>query len=189
MKIILGSASKGRKSVLESMGYEFEVMVADIDEKAIRFNDPKKLTLALARAKADVLQRKIHEPALLITSDQVVVWNGQIREKPESEEQAREYLRGYSQHPAEVVTTVVVTNTATGKRKEGVDVVRVSFAPIPEEVIEKFIKEGDPFSHAGGFTIRSPILQEYIDRVDGTEDSVTGLPKELTERLIHKAKE
>lgn len=54
MKIILGSQSRSRRKVLEKLGYEFEVMPADIDEKAIRFDDPTKLTLVLARAKADV---------------------------------------------------------------------------------------------------------------------------------------
>ena len=73
MKIILGSQSKGRRHVLESMGYEFGVMSSNIDEKAIRFNDPQKLTIALAHAKADALLPRIQEPALLITSDQVVL--------------------------------------------------------------------------------------------------------------------
>ena len=36
MKIILGSGSKWRKIILEKAGYDFEVMTADIDEKAIR---------------------------------------------------------------------------------------------------------------------------------------------------------
>ena len=87
MKIILGSQSKGRKKMLEEMGYEFEVMSADIDEKAIRFENPKELTLALARVKAEAIKPKIYGSALLVTSDQVVTWNGQIREKPENTEQ------------------------------------------------------------------------------------------------------
>jgi len=57
MKIILGSASARRKDILQQMGYEFEVMSANIDEKAIRFDDPKKLTLAIVNAKADALEK------------------------------------------------------------------------------------------------------------------------------------
>ena len=92
MKIILGSQSKNRKKILESMGFDFEVMAAGIDEKAIRDPDPQKLVLLLANTKADSIIPKITEDAILITSDQVVVWNKQIREKPENSEQAREYL-------------------------------------------------------------------------------------------------
>lgn len=175
--------------MLERAGYEFEVMVADIDEKAIRRDDPRKLTLALAHAKADALAQKIHESALLVTSDQIVVWNGEIREKPEGPEQAREFLSGYAEHPAETVTAVVVTNVKTGKRREGVDVARVYFRPVPHDVIERFVASGDPFTHAGGFSIENRLLQPYIARIEGGEDSVIGLPLALLERLMQEVSE
>lgn len=54
------------------------------------------------------------EAALVITSDQVIVYQGQIREKPEDEAQAREFLRSYEHHPAEAIVGVAVTNTKTG---------------------------------------------------------------------------
>jgi septum formation protein len=73
MHIILGSQSHGRRELLSAMGYAFAVMPAHIDERTIRAEDPGALTLALAHAKADALLPHIHEPALLITSDQVVV--------------------------------------------------------------------------------------------------------------------
>jgi len=184
MKIILGSASKGRRDVLENAGYKFEVMAADIDEKAIRFSDPKILTLALANAKADALLQRVHEPALLITSDQVVWWNGQIREKPENEDQARKFLRTCAEYPSETVTAVSVTNTKTRERKSGVDLAKVYFNAIPEEVIEKYIREGTPLDHAGGFTIASPIIRPYVQKVEGAEDSVIGLPIDLTKKLL-----
>jgi len=43
-QIILGSQSKYRRKILENMGYDFKIMPANIDEKAIRFDDPKKPT-------------------------------------------------------------------------------------------------------------------------------------------------
>ena len=39
MKIILGSNSKSRRKVLTDMGYDFEVVAPNIDEKAIRHPD------------------------------------------------------------------------------------------------------------------------------------------------------
>jgi len=169
------------------MGYAFAVMPAHIDEQAIRAEDPGALTLALAHAKADALLPQIHEPALLITSDQVVVWQGKIREKPAHAEEARAFLRGYADGPAETVTAVVVTNTATGVRQQGVDVATVWFRRIPEEVIEQVIAREEVFAHAGGFSITDPLLEAYIERVDGTTDSVIGLPTALTRRLIRAA--
>jgi septum formation protein len=169
------------------MGYAFAVMPAHIDERAIRSEDPGALTLALAHAKADALLPQIHEPALLITADQVVVWRGTIREKPAHAEEVRAFLQGYAEGPAETVTAVVVTNTATGVRQQGVDRATVWFRRIPEKVITQVIARGDVFAHAGGFSITDPLLEAYIERVDGTAESVIGLPTTLTRQLLHAA--
>jgi len=183
--------------VLESMGYEFEVMSSDIDEKAFRFDDPKKLTLALAHAKADALlprilpaqhsrSARIHEPALLITADQVIFYNGSIREKPADEKEARAFLRSYGAYPIETIAAVVVTNTATKERREGVDVARVWLTPLAESLIDVLIAEGETLSLAGGFTLRNPLLKPYIEKIEGEFESIIGLPKKLTERLIRE---
>ena len=187
MRIILGSASKQRKRVLERAGYSFEVMVADIDEKAIRFDDPRELTMALAKAKAKALLPRIKEPALLITADQVVVWNGQILEKPENAEEARQFLRGYAQYPGQPVNATVVTNTETGKQIGENDINTVYFKLFPDEVIEQLIAEGNIFSQAGAFSLEDPLVKPYIDHIEGTLDSIEGLPFELTQRLLKEA--
>ncbi|TSC74975.1 MAG: septum formation protein [Parcubacteria group bacterium Gr01-1014_30] len=168
------------------MGYEFKVMVADIDEKAVRFGDPKKLTLALAKAKADALLPKIREDAILITADQVIICNGVILEKPRDAREAEEFLRGYNKYPAEAVTAVVALNTANKKRSEGVDIAKVYFRPLAEEKIRKWAASNVVLTCAGGFCINDPSFKEadFYERVEGDIDSVAGLPKALTERLI-----
>src|SRR3989344_4477550 len=98
LRIIIGSQSKWRQQSLANWGYDFEVMLADIDEKQVRSNDPRQLTRSLAHAKADALLPRINEPALLITSDQVTVCNERILEKPESPEALKDFLRGYEHH-------------------------------------------------------------------------------------------
>ena len=184
MKIILGSQSKGRRKMLEEMGYEFEVRSANIDERSIRLEDPKELTLALARAKAEALKSQISEEAILITSDQVVVWNGKIREKPEDEKEAKEFLEGYNIYPAETVTAVVVTNLVNGKQAEGVDIAKAYFNMFSEEDIQKIIEDRSLFEMAGGFTPDGELWERHINKIEGARDSVIGLPKELTGRLI-----
>ncbi|RZB60995.1 Maf-like protein isoform D [Glycine soja] len=103
-KIILGSSSKARREILSEMGYEFTVMTADIDEKCIRREKPEDLVMALAEAKADAIVQRLptggplEEDAsttLLITADTVVVYRGVIREKPTSEKEARDFIKGF----------------------------------------------------------------------------------------------
>ena len=189
MKIILGSQSKNRKRVLREMGIEFEIIPADIDEKAIRIDDARELVLALARAKAEVLKQRIKEPAILITSDQVVVCNNAILEKPENEKEAREFLEGYNNHPAETVTAVVLTNLATGKQAEAIDIAKVFFNPFLGKEIDEIINKGKVFHMAGGFTVDGEEWEHHIKKIEGTRDSVLGLPKDITRKLIKEVSE
>lgn len=170
--------------MLERMGYQFDIMPSDIDEKSIRHDDPKILTMTLAHAKADALLPRIMEPSILITSDQVVLWNGTVREKPLNAGEARAFLKSYAQFPAETVTAVVTVNTSTRKRFEGLDTAKVWFRDIPNNIIDQVIADGFVFRQAGGFSIEHPFLKSYIERIEGEIESVIGLPKDLTERLI-----
>ncbi len=187
MRLILGSQSSARQRLLKTMGYSFSVMNPDIDEKSIRSDDPKQLTLQLANAKADALLQKISEPSLLITADLVVVCNGQIYEKPETVDEAREHFKSYATSPAQTITSIVVTNTTTNQRVHGTDVATIFFKSIPNEIIDALIATGDPFTQAGSFNIEHPLLKPYVDRIEGEYQSAMGLPVKLTQRLLETA--
>ncbi|KAK7360011.1 hypothetical protein VNO77_01983 [Canavalia gladiata] len=194
-KIILGSSSKARREILAGMGYEFTIMTADIDEKGIRREKPEDLVMALAEAKADaIVQRLTGDPleedastTLLITADTVVVYRGTIREKPTSEKEAREFIKGYSGSHAAVVGSVVVTNLVTGKRCGGWDSAEVYFLEIPDEVIDNLIDEGITFNVAGGLMLEHPLTLPFVDAVVGSTDTVMGLSIALTEKLLLEA--
>eukprot|EP01119_Soliformovum_irregulare_P000086 TRINITY_DN10066_c0_g1_i1.p1 TRINITY_DN10066_c0_g1~~TRINITY_DN10066_c0_g1_i1.p1 ORF type:complete len:191 (+),score=40.07 TRINITY_DN10066_c0_g1_i1:24-596(+) len=184
LPIILGSSSKWRKEVLEEMGIKFTCMSPDIDEKAIRHEDPKQMTLMISRAKAQALLEKIKQPSILITSDQVISCNGEVREKPSSPEECKKFLASYAQHPAECITAVVVTNTQTKESVEGVSIAKQYFKPIPESFMEELIAQGDVMWCCGGFTIEH--MEPYLDHLEGEKSNVTGLPKSLTQDLLNR---
>ncbi|XP_020242415.1 maf-like protein DDB_G0281937 isoform X2 [Asparagus officinalis] len=194
-KIILGSQSIARRHILSEMGYEFEIMAADIDERSIRRENPEELVRVLAEAKADAIisrlmiedyEKEDAEPMLLITSDVVVVHEGIIREKPTSREEARQFLKGYSGGHVSTVNSVLVTNLKTGKRSGGLDKAEVYFHDIPDEIIENLIDEGVVFRVAGGLLLEHPLTLPLVEAI-GASDSVMGLPMALTETLIHEA--
>ncbi|XP_030950525.1 uncharacterized protein LOC126712251 isoform X2 [Quercus robur] len=195
-KIILGSSSIARRKILAEMGYEFTIMTADIDEKCIRKEKPEDLVMALAEAKADAIlsklqtisnQEKDDEQKILIAADTVVVYEGVVREKPSSKEEARQFLKDYSGGHAATVGSVLVTNLKTGFRKGEWDRVEIYFHTIPDETIEKLIEEGTVLYVAGGLIIEHPLILPFVKQVVGTTDSVMGLPKALTEKLIKEA--
>lgn len=187
MRIILGSQSENRRMVLANAGYDFEVMVSDIAEKAIRHNDLYELPLLLAKAKAAALLPRVTTPALLITADQVIVWNGELREKPRDLAEARRYLETFSgsEYPAECVNGIMVTNTKTGESLLEREISKVYFAEIPQKTIEQFLVECNPLKYAGGFTPQSPLLLPHL-RIEGSFESVLGLPMDVIAHLIKK---
>ena len=188
-KIILGSSSEHRKIVLRDAGYDFDVIAADIDERAIHNDDPEQLAIDIANAKADAILPKITEPALLVTGDQVVVWNGEVRGKPKDSEQAKHFLKTSVDYPPETISALVVVNTATGKRASGADRVRTSFNPIPEDVINRVVAKGITMTTAGGFQVRDEDLKPYIEHMTGTQDSIEGFPLALLEKLMEEVAE
>ena len=169
---------------MEHMGMPFIVMPADIDEKSIRYDDPRELTRAIARAKADALLPQISDEALLITADTVVVCGGKIREKAATPEEAADFLREYGSFPLRTVSAVVVTNTLTREQREGDDVATVWFRSIPEKAIAEMVSRTDICSFAGAFAFQDPLQQSFIKRFNGEEESILGLPKALTLRLL-----
>ncbi|KAK9682263.1 hypothetical protein RND81_10G061300 [Saponaria officinalis] len=195
-KVILGSKSIARRKIMEEMGYEFTIMTADIDEKAIRKEKPEDLVMALAEAKADAIISKLqipdkqvndHEPTLLISADTVVVYEGTVREKPSSKAEARQFIKDYSGKKALTLSSVLVTNLQTGFRKGEWDKVEILFDEIPEEIMDRLIEEGAVLHVAGGLIIEHPLILPLVKEVLGTTDSVMGLPKAVTKRLIEES--
>ena len=110
-----------------------------------------------------------------------------IREKPETAEECRQYLRSYATSPAVTVTSVIVTNCKTGCQASGVDVATQYFKPLPEPVIDQLIAQGDVMHCCGGFLIDDPLVEPYLDRLEGERESIIGLPITLTRRLLAEA--
>ena len=191
--LVLGSGSATRKAILQELGFKFEVCKPDIDEKAIRFDDPAELVMALGKAKASALLESHHadrfreEGALLLTGDQVVVCADTILEKPESEEEARQFISLYAKNPPSTVGSCVVTDPRSGQQWAAVDRASVTFSTIPDSLVDSLIEEGEVFYCAGGLMVEHPLLQPHIVRLDGGMDSIMGLCKETVVRLLREA--
>ncbi len=71
---------------------------------------------------------------------QVVVHEGRILEKPESHDEARQFINGYSRAPASTVGSVLCTNLDTNAAHGDVDVSTIHFSAIPQNTIDKLIQ-------------------------------------------------
>ena len=61
MRLIIASGSKNRLSALNLAHIKYSALAADIDEKAIRHEQPRQLVLALAHAKADAIIQQLKQ--------------------------------------------------------------------------------------------------------------------------------
>lgn len=200
--LILGSQSSSRKAILNQLGVPFTVVVAGIDEQAIRRATPEELVLALARAKADAILARLRapssaalpadtaqRPALLITADQVVVHDGAIREKPRDSAQAVAFIRGYSGSSARTVGGICVTNVMTGAAASSLDCAQVFFRRIPEDVITALVEDGSCLHCAGGLQVEHPLVAPFVDRFEGPMDSIQGLGVDVLAQLLTQVAE
>ena len=154
---ILGSQSASRRAILTAAGAEFQTLVPDIDEKAIgdRLSDqPQALVQAIAIAKADALVARLTDAAaaaanplpadltvlpgtVLLTSDQVVTYEGTIREKAVDLGEARMFVESYSLAPCGTVGGYCLHDLDSGKRIVGVDTTAIHFNILPPEVVDQ----------------------------------------------------
>mmetsp|Transcript_25243 Transcript_25243/g.59527 ORF Transcript_25243/g.59527 Transcript_25243/m.59527 type:complete len:308 (+) Transcript_25243:157-1080(+) len=211
--LLLGSASFTRKLILGEMGVPYSKFVRPIDEKALGDRSenapPRELVLLLANAKMDRLVQELTENNpddlpendgdkgwVVLTGDQVVTCGGKILEKPESVEEAKEFVEGYAASPPSTVGSVVLYHHPSGIRVDGVDTATIHFNSETlggggsSALIDSLIEQGEPvMSCAGGLMIEHPLTQHHVDRIDGTEDSVMGLSKDLVSRLLQELAE
>jgi len=186
MKYVFGTSSKWRQQFFDQFGFDYTVMPAEIDERAIRLDDPKELTVAIAKAKTDALLKIITEPVILITFDQVVVCNGLIYEKPKNEAELRRFWKSYRKYHAQTYSAVVATDSASGQQLSGVDVAGVYFKTLPNKVLLRVLGSDDAYTTSGGFMVNCPLTDPYIKKIEGTIDSVMGIPMVLTQWLIQQ---
>jgi septum formation protein len=81
-------------------------------EKAIRCEDPLQLPILIAIAKASALLLRYTDnmPRVIITCDQVVLFEGKIREKPVDDIEASYFLSSYSDKNVSTVSALCITH-------------------------------------------------------------------------------
>lgn len=208
-RVILGSSSSSRRAIMDELvagfpGLAYEVVTADIDEKALRDPKPEALVSQLAHAKADAIVAKLRSaeaapasssaantaPSYLITCDQVVVHEGRILEKPETADEARAMIRGYTRDaPASTVGAVVVTRLPGGsERLEALEVCVIRMDPLPAEDVEALVAEGEVMWCAGGLMVEHERVTPRVVAIEGGgDDAVRGLGRATVARLLCEA--
>ena len=173
-RIILASKSPRRQELLKGLDISFEIQLKDIDESYPSSLDPHEVPVFLAEKKAAAFMESLTENAIIITSDTIVIQDGDILEKPKSIEEAKEMLHKLEDYSHTVVTGVCIQSLT--KIIVFSDHTRVHFMPLTTAEIDYYVEKYQPFDKAGSYGVQEWIGYIGIEKLEGSYFNVMGLP-------------
>ena len=184
-KLILASGSPRRSEILNSVGWEFEKHVADIDETELPGELPAAYVERLAREKAEAVAVNFPRRYVL-GADTTVVIDELIIAKPDDLDDARRMLRLLSGRWHEVLTGVAIASNGT--TTSAVETTQVRFADLSDAAIEFLVLEGSPLDKAGAYAVQAQAAL-FIEGIKGDYWNVVGLPVNLVYKIMRRAQE
>jgi len=175
MRLILASASARRAEILRDAGYHFSVLSSAIDETPYADELPQDLVQRLANTKGELAAARAVGPAILIAADTEVVLDGHVFGKPRSSDDARRMLTKLSGRTHAVLTGMCLIRLPDAERISFVETTLVTFSPLSDEEITRYLATGEPHDKAGAYAIQG-YAARYIPRIDGCYFNVVGLP-------------
>ena len=174
-QVVLASKSPRRQELLRGMGVDFMVLTKEIVETYPADMSPEEVPVYLSKIKSlEFNDRELPYDYLLITSDTVVICEGEILGKPKDHADAVRMLKLLSGKTHRVVTGVVVRSS---KKTEVFSVSsEVTFAQLDDKEIEYYIERCKPYDKAGAYGIQEWIGYVGISGLEGSFYNVMGLP-------------
>jgi septum formation protein len=196
-RVVLGSASPGRRKVLRQAAIDPLVVVSGVDEDAVVASlgrrTPDRVTAALATAKAEhvtaLLAPAVAADCVVIGCDSLLYLDGRLCGKPASVDAARSQWLAMSGRAGELHTGHCVIRLRDGEivyQGTETTVTTVHFGTPTADELRAYIDSGEPLAVAGGFTLDG-LGGWFIEGVDGDPSSVIGLSLPLIRRLLRDA--
>lgn len=169
--LILASASPRRRELLSLFGIPFTVRVADIDEAMDPTKSPCDEVARVSCRKALAVGRGPED--VVVAADTIVVCAGRVLGKPHSREEAVAMLQLLSGREHQVMTGCTVL---CGDRRETfTEVTDLTFRPLSEAEIRRYVASGEPMDKAGAYGIQGGAAL-FCPGIRGDYYNVMGLP-------------
>ena len=189
LPLVLGSGSPRRRELLTRAGIAFEVLPADIDEIAEVGEEPAAFALRLAREKAHAVAMRVGAAPrrLVLGADTIVVIDADVLGKPTDPEDAVRLLSRLVGREHRVLTAVaVIASDRLAHAATCVVTSRVSMRPASDEEIRHYVATGEPLDKAGAYAAQGE-GRRFVERIDGSESNVIGLPIDETLALLRES--
>jgi septum formation protein len=191
--LVLASASPRRSDLLCHAGVSIEIRPAEIDETALPGEAPAALVARLAETKALAVARAIGvSPArIVLGADTIVVLNDpahgeRILGKPIDDAHAAELLGSLVGRGHRVITGVAVVQSETLEIARACVESHVFMRPADRDEILRYVAGGEPRDKAGAYAVQGE-GRRFVERIEGSESNVIGLPMDETLALLRSA--
>lgn len=183
-RVILASASPRRFDLLKQIGLDVESVPSNISERPHPDEAPADYITRIARAKVITVARQRRE-GLVLAADTIVVIDGRLLGKPDSEDSARKMLRQLSGKWHAVMTGVALYDADSRREAADYSKTLVKFATLTDEEIDWYVASGEPMDKAGAYGIQG-IGGLFVEEIAGNYYNVVGLPIPLVYRLARQ---
>lgn len=186
IRIILASNSPSRKTLMDSLGISYEIIPADIDEKAIRNNNLRVQAEKIARGKAEFVAQK--NEGVIIAADTFGSVNGKVLEKPKNLEEAKEMLRLQSGKEGIMYTGFCYIDKKNNINFSDAAVIKYTFRDLSEEEITSFSESHPVTQWSAAFAPVDPYQMGFIREIKGSLTGlIYGLPAEFLIPCLEKS--
>lgn len=185
MRIILASKSPRRREILENLGLEFDIIVADADESS-DIREPDELVMTLAARKGRAVLEKIGddtEDALIIACDTLVYADGEFLGKPRDRADAERMIRKLSGDHHYVISGIYLSYK--GREVRAAASTKVIFDTLTDSDVKAYLDTSEPYDKAGAYAIQGK-ASAYISGIEGDYFNVVGLPVNLLCKTLKK---
>jgi septum formation protein len=111
---------------------------------------------------------------VVLAADTIVELDNHVLGKPADAAEARRMLGMLSGRTHRVITAYALAQNGAIVESEAI-VSRVTFRPLDDNEIERYVATGEPFDKAGAYGIQGTAAN-FIDAVEGDRSNVMGLP-------------
>ncbi len=174
-RVILASASIGRRMLFEQTLRAFTIEVSHVDEEQFSHENPQLLPQILAEAKAREVAKRYPDD-YVFAFDTLVLCEGKLVGKPKDKEEAKAFLRFLSGKRQSVLSGYAFAHKGKNIFTSGVEETVLSFAELSDEFINHYVETHPVTKFAGGYAIQND--DQFIHIEQGSFDVIVGAPME-----------
>lgn len=176
--IILASSSPRRQDILKMLKIPFRVIIPNIDETLTTTIDTELIPELLAREKVTAVIHSLptgQEIPWVLGADTLIIYDNKVIGKPESQEQAFNFLKTLQGKTHTIITSIALYNGRKHEIATKTNKTNVTFSPMTDEEIQWYVDTGEWHGAAGGYRIQS-LASCFVQKIEGSYSCVIGLP-------------